>query len=485
MWNHLCRIVFLPFSPSLFLLSPSFPLVSHTSCVWTLPLVWALMVADAPDAPVSFLSFFNGKGGKAKSAPAGAKQQQHAQQLGKAAKLQQRPPKQGQQPNQRPPPQVAKPTSSNKAPEEQRGKIHASKQRTHAGALVKEGESGGGGHVSKPHRPAQPAEQACGGVRAANEVQLTTSKLRAGDTAKRRNHAAQHVAPHAARAKLAPSSDELRPAKKQRLEEDRGAASNVQKTARPFASNYLDEFETSLEAVGDIVPVLQRVCKLLGRSPGNLRVYDPFYCRGTIKKHYQAFGFQRFIHENRDFYKDVAAGTVPEHDILCTNPPYSGEELTIILRRSVNRRRRGTRLNRPTCPPTPPTMPRRVHMRIPARARMHVSSSLTLSRRLQHCPPLSSRRGPQGAGHQLLPGLWQTLGAAASKLRRQQAVLGPSHLGPAGLAAALLHHAQRPIRVPSPGRHGPRGVAVLQHLVGGVGWLREGQMQALVITHGI
>lgn len=31
------------------------------------------------------------------------------------------------------------------------------------------------------------------------------------------------------------------------------------------------------------------------------------------------------IHENRDFYADLANGTVPTHDVLVTNPPYSGD----------------------------------------------------------------------------------------------------------------------------------------------------------------
>jgi len=56
-----------------------------------------------------------------------------------------------------------------------------------------------------------------------------------------------------------------------------------------------------------------------------LRIYDPFYCNGAVVKHLNALGFYKVIHENRDFYADVANKKVPEYDILITNPPYSGD----------------------------------------------------------------------------------------------------------------------------------------------------------------
>ena len=56
-----------------------------------------------------------------------------------------------------------------------------------------------------------------------------------------------------------------------------------------------------------------------------MRIYDPFFCNGAVVRHLNALGFTKVIHENRDFYADVKNKTVPEYDILITNPPYSGD----------------------------------------------------------------------------------------------------------------------------------------------------------------
>jgi hypothetical protein len=64
-----------------------------------------------------------------------------------------------------------------------------------------------------------------------------------------------------------------------------------------------------------------------------LRIYDPYYCKGRVCQLLGELGCNadRVINENRDFYADIAAGTTPEHDILLTNPPYSGEHKTKLL----------------------------------------------------------------------------------------------------------------------------------------------------------
>ncbi|KXZ51381.1 hypothetical protein GPECTOR_12g343 [Gonium pectorale] len=81
----------------------------------------------------------------------------------------------------------------------------------------------------------------------------------------------------------------------------------------------------------DLQPVLTALCKKLKKRPSQLVVYDPFFCKGGIRKHYEALGFTSFVHENRDFYKDVEAGALPDYDILVTNPPYSEDHKERIL----------------------------------------------------------------------------------------------------------------------------------------------------------
>eukprot|EP00667_Euglena_gracilis_P014984 EG_transcript_15553 len=88
---------------------------------------------------------------------------------------------------------------------------------------------------------------------------------------------------------------------------------------------YGDHFETSFQAIQDLAPVLRHFAALVGRSPADLTLYDPYYCDGAVKGHLARLGFGAVRHENRDFYEDVRAGQVPSYDLLLTNPPYSAD----------------------------------------------------------------------------------------------------------------------------------------------------------------
>jgi hypothetical protein len=52
---------------------------------------------------------------------------------------------------------------------------------------------------------------------------------------------------------------------------------------------------------------------------------DPFYCEGAVVKHLNSLGFQSVIHKNEDFWNHVQRKSVPDYDVLVTNPPFSGE----------------------------------------------------------------------------------------------------------------------------------------------------------------
>lgn len=99
----------------------------------------------------------------------------------------------------------------------------------------------------------------------------------------------------------------------------------------PYEVDYNDHFETSLRAVQDVAVVLHHLCRVTGKAPSQLAVYDPFYCQGGIRRHYEALGFTNFIHRKRDFYADVVSGNLPDYDILVTNPPYSADHKERIL----------------------------------------------------------------------------------------------------------------------------------------------------------
>jgi hypothetical protein len=96
----------------------------------------------------------------------------------------------------------------------------------------------------------------------------------------------------------------------------------------PFPTDYNDHFETPRVAYSDAAPILDAInAHLHGATAprSSLALYDPYYCAGAARSHLHALGFTNLTHAPRDFYKDVAAGAVPAHDVLITNPPYSDD----------------------------------------------------------------------------------------------------------------------------------------------------------------
>ncbi|KAJ1489859.1 hypothetical protein T484DRAFT_1778638 [Baffinella frigidus] len=86
-----------------------------------------------------------------------------------------------------------------------------------------------------------------------------------------------------------------------------------------------DHFETPKRAYRDIKPVLRKEAQRREIEESALRLYDPYFCRGAMVTHLNSLGFANVINAKRDFYADIAADRVPAHDVLVTNPPYSGE----------------------------------------------------------------------------------------------------------------------------------------------------------------
>jgi hypothetical protein len=99
----------------------------------------------------------------------------------------------------------------------------------------------------------------------------------------------------------------------------------VQEVHHPFPTDSNDHCETSAEAYRDIAPLLDSVAQRLGKTRQDLRIWDPYYCHGTMKKHLHALGFESVYNECEDFYEKVQTGLFPEHDVILTNPPYSSD----------------------------------------------------------------------------------------------------------------------------------------------------------------
>lgn len=98
-----------------------------------------------------------------------------------------------------------------------------------------------------------------------------------------------------------------------------------------FAVDYNDHFETPLVAYQDIVPLFRRLVSALKKDPSDIIIYDPYFCAGGMLGLLEQVGFPNVINRNRDFYLDVAKKQIPVHDILVTNPPYSGEHKPKLL----------------------------------------------------------------------------------------------------------------------------------------------------------
>ena len=102
----------------------------------------------------------------------------------------------------------------------------------------------------------------------------------------------------------------------------------------PYEVDYCDHFETPLRAYEDVLPLLDLLTHPhdgvggVGGGKGrrsDLVLYDPYYCAGRSLRLLNSLGFDGTIHEKRDFYADASRGSVPDHDALITNPPYSGD----------------------------------------------------------------------------------------------------------------------------------------------------------------
>lgn len=108
--------------------------------------------------------------------------------------------------------------------------------------------------------------------------------------------------------------------------------------ALAFSAAEDDHCETAPEAYSDIAPILSMLAARLGKTPATLRIYDPYFCNGAVVRHLNSLGYDRVHNVNEDFYAVLAAGNVPEHDVIVTNPPYSGshpEQLLSFLARNA------------------------------------------------------------------------------------------------------------------------------------------------------
>ena len=106
------------------------------------------------------------------------------------------------------------------------------------------------------------------------------------------------------------------------------------KELEPFAfeADLGDHCETPGIAYKHILPLLREIATATYPdqhwrvASKGLRIYDPYYCQGSVKKRLARLGFESVYNENEDFYKACDEKRVPKFDVLVTNPPFSVEE---------------------------------------------------------------------------------------------------------------------------------------------------------------
>lgn len=92
-----------------------------------------------------------------------------------------------------------------------------------------------------------------------------------------------------------------------------------------------DHCESPMEAYQDIEHFLVVIAKSMGKTKESLRIFDPYFCEGSMKERLAAIGFPNVTNEKRDFYESIMTNTVPDYDVLITNPPYSGTHMERLL----------------------------------------------------------------------------------------------------------------------------------------------------------
>ena len=111
---------------------------------------------------------------------------------------------------------------------------------------------------------------------------------------------------------------------------------------KTFTDDYNDRFSTPIIAYTHIASIIS--------SLHPLTIYDPYFCIDTVTPSLSSAlsnlplppsPLPNIINRNRDFYADIANNTLPPHDILVTNPPYSSDHkekaMDFVINRNADR----------------------------------------------------------------------------------------------------------------------------------------------------
>ncbi|CAJ1967107.1 unnamed protein product [Cylindrotheca closterium] len=104
----------------------------------------------------------------------------------------------------------------------------------------------------------------------------------------------------------------------------------IEKPEFPFETDADDHCESPLQAYKDIVPFLKDFNERKA-STGELCIYDPYFCNGAVIENFNSLGFSKVYNRKEDCYKVWGTSSYPSHDLLVTNPPYSGDHIEKLI----------------------------------------------------------------------------------------------------------------------------------------------------------
>ena len=220
------------------------------------------------------------------------------------------------------------------------------------------GGRGGGGKASASSSAAAGEERRRVRGKRKKKAAVVKSAVfqREGDDASKRNEKKPRTALEAT------PSPRQQQQRRQRQQQQQQQQQQPQQRHRRPAFDPADDCETPLEAYRHVAPLLAKLAQRLKIPKHQLRIWDPYYCDGAVRTHLASLGFPN-VHNasGEDFYALMAssgdgeghveggeeeegddekiAKKIPPHDVLVTNPPFSGDHASRLVRYLSSSRR--------------------------------------------------------------------------------------------------------------------------------------------------
>jgi len=99
----------------------------------------------------------------------------------------------------------------------------------------------------------------------------------------------------------------------------------------PYKTDEDDHCETPLQAYADIQSILDALCKSMGKSKSSLKIYDPYFCNGSVVNHLKSLGYTNVYNKKEDCYAVWETQGEPTFDVFITNPPYSANHIDKLM----------------------------------------------------------------------------------------------------------------------------------------------------------